>query len=268
MVELLSEEELRHQTRGRFPTHFQHAYRLYDLAHGALNGFNREVETAYERATLLICGKAFKSYYAILYLCEVAHTEDAGVILRSLFNLLVIQRWLRIDDSEAKSKKYLGWFWVVMYESIEHDRAIVSPDLAAMVKEQYNNHKALFEFQERGQAGMSKKWYQPEVNTIEQMAEQVGLKDHYEGIYRPLSSLEHSDALGYFSIVAQAQPKVDGSKLALFSDQFVPTYIRNAFMYFMDTLRTWNKVHAAFEEAKLDEIIEPAFGFFNSETGQ
>lgn len=269
MAELPSEEQMRQRSRERYPEHFGHAWNLYEFAHGVLENFKGSARTPYEISTWLICGKAFKSYYAVLYLCEVAHTEDAGIILRSLFNLLVIHRWISAENQLGRASRYLGWFWVVMHEQLDSNQAKVTPEMAGIVERQYEAHKRLRWYPDKeGKPKIRKKWHEPEAAMISDMADQVQLGSHYERLYKPLSSIEHSDALAYFAMVSQMETKDGGPSLALHSDLFVPAYVRNAFQCFADILRMWNSTHGAFEPAKLDEIVNPAMEFFKKEVGE
>lgn len=267
MAELLTEAEMRESMRNKYPDHFRHAWTLFEFAQEVLGNFKGTNTSPYGLSVWLIGGRAFKSYHAILNLCEIAHTEDAGVVLRSLFNLLVIERWISAQDAEARARRYLAWFWIVMHQDLERHSARISPDLAREVLKQYEAHKPLFEYTDtQGNRKLAKKWHEPEAQTIEQMAEQVDLKSHYDGLYRPLSSIEHSDALAYFAMVSQAETKDGGPSLAMHSDLFVPAYVRNGFQYFAEIFHLWNKTLKGAEEATLKSIIDEGMKFFKQET--
>ncbi len=269
VTQTLTEEQMRERLRQKYPEHFRHAWTLFEFAQEVLDNFKGAANKPYEISVWLICGKAFKSYHAILNLCEIAYTEDAGVILRSLFNLLVIQRWILAQDSDARARRYLGWFWLVMNEQLQQHEARISPELADMVRREYKNHREFFEYQDNeGNTKMRKKWYEPEARSIEQMAEQVEMKSHYDGLYRPLSSIEHSDAAGFFAMVSDMERKNSGPSLGLHSDLFVPAYLRNAFQYFADVFQMWNETHHGADEAKFNEIVQGGMGFFRQEVEQ
>ena len=267
MTELITEMQMRESMRKKYADAFFHAWTLFELAQEVLGEFKGKAESAYDRAVWMICGRAYKSYHAILNLSEIAYTEDAGIILRSLFNLLVINRWIASGNQDERARKYLGWFWIEMKKNLDYDRGKVSDDLADKALKNYEAHKRFFEYKDdSGVTRMRKKWHEPEAATLEQMADGVGLKDHYEGLYRPLSSIEHSDAVAYFAMVSQTETKDGGPSLALHSDLFVPAYIRNAFQYFAEIFATWNSVHKGVDETKLSGVIQPGMDFFREET--
>jgi hypothetical protein len=216
----------------------------------------------------LVGGKAYKSYHTILNLCEIAYTEDAGVILRSLFQLLVITRWLSLGNSEHKAQKYLGWFWVAMNKELDRYGSRIALGLARMVRRHYKDHNVLFEYRDtRGKLKMSKKWYEPDVKTLEQMATDVELKSHYDGLYKPLSSVEHSDALSYFAMISDVKRNKGAASVSLHSDLFVPAYLRNAFQYYGEILQTWNRTFSVLDEVKLEKLLREGIEFFSRDMG-
>ncbi len=258
-----TEEQLREQIRARYPEHFGYAWHLFELAQDALIQFNGDIRTPYEVATFLILGKSFKSYTTILKLCEIAHTEDAGIVLRSLFNLLVIDRWISKEYSENRSRRYLGWFWIAMNDQLSQNQALADPNLTKLVKEQSKQHEKLFEYRDKsGKMKMPDNWYKPDVNSIYDMAGEVELASHYDGLYRPLSSIEHSDALAYFAMIAALEKSGEGSRLNLHSDIFAPVYVRNAFQYFADIFQRWNKKSKVVDDKQLSQFVEGAITFF------
>lgn len=266
MAEPITEEQMRRAMRDKYTDHFGYARGLFEFAQEKLGKFEATADTPFKMALVLITGKAFKSHYAILNLCEIAHTEDAGILLRSLFNLLVIVRWMSYRDSEPKARRYLGWFWVAMKDPLKQPFIKVNPKMQEFIEAEYGNHKALFEYRDRqGQLKMAKKWYEPLVDNLEKMAEEVDLKEHYEGLYRPLSSIEHSDALAYFGMISEMEKRGDSKSLAMHSDLFVPVYLRNAFQYFGEILETWDRTVNAVPEPRLTEFLRGGVDFFKKE---
>jgi len=266
MDDLLTEDQMRRRLREKYREPFQHCWTLLELAQEVLGDFKGAAQTPYQRSMFLIAGRAFKSYHAILNLCEIAYTEDAGIILRSLFQLFVITRWLKTDTSEDRARKYLGWFWVVMHEEVEQDGTRIDPGLVKLVAEQYKNHEPLFTYTDKdGKRKMRRKWYEPEARSLEDMASQVELQNQYDGLYRPLSSIEHSDAVAYFGMISEMETKSEGSALSLHSDMFVPAYLRNAFQYFAEIFNRWNRTFRGVDEQDLTRVIDGGMSFFKQE---
>lgn len=89
MSQPLDEAQFRRSIYEKYREHFDHLYRLHQFTEQAIANFKSSAATAYEVSLWLILARAFKSFDSIRRLCEVALCEDAGVILRSLLNLLV-----------------------------------------------------------------------------------------------------------------------------------------------------------------------------------
>ncbi|MBZ5514027.1 MAG: DUF5677 domain-containing protein [Acidobacteriia bacterium] len=269
MTRALTEAEMRGKLRAEFPEHFRHAWTLFELAQGALGSFKAIADTPFKKSIALIGGRSFKAYHAILNLCEIAYTEDAGVILRSLFQLLVITRWLSMGDSEKRARKYLGWFWVAMMGELKLYESRIDPRLARAARNGYANHKGLFEYIDKdGKQRMSKQWCEPDARNLEQMAKEVDLTTHYDGLYRPLSSVEHSDALAYSAMVSEILTTQDGVSLNLHSDMFVPAHVRNAFQYFGEIFNTWNQTFAVLKEDHVRRVRTEGIDFFKQDMSE
>ncbi len=265
-IKPITEVQMRERIRNKYPKHFEHAYKLLCVAQSYLGDFKGTAETPFKKTIFLMGGKAFKTYYSIFNLCEIAYTEDAGVLLRSMFNLLVIMRWIREDDSHKRALKYLAWFWMALHQELELKRDSIDKDIAKRVEKQYRAHKVLFEYLDKdGKTQLRKKWHQPEVRSIKEMAESVGLSSHYKDLYRPLSSVEHSDALSYFPMIVDMDISGGKRSYALDSDLFVPAYLRNAFQYFAEIFNYWNKTFLVMNQTELKELINDGMRFFGEE---
>ena len=93
----------------------------------------------------------------------------------------------------------------------------------------------------------------------------MGLEKQYEEGYRSLSGVEHSDALAYFPMVAEAERKEDERKLEIQSDLFVPHYLRNGFQYFADIFRTCNKTIALADATQLERTVREGMKFYEAD---
>src|SRR5438309_88904 len=61
-----------------------------------------------EVSLALLYMKGFKSFWSIVRLCEARLSDDAAVVLRSLFNLLVIARWIGLSKKDRASWYMMG----------------------------------------------------------------------------------------------------------------------------------------------------------------
>ncbi len=229
------EEEQGNVARARtaYPTHFELAEALQDLAAEALDnvrgGPGPGQVTPQEFAQRLLFMKAFKSFWSIVVLSERRLTDDAGIILRSLFNLWIVARWIRCDPLRAQ--RYREWFWIAARPIIEAapERTKAHPDLLSGISE----GEAFF--REHGwKTGAGHEWHG---SKIKDMAAEVGLSRHYEVVYRGLSSIEHSDVMAYLPAIKASGPRL---AFSLWSDATMGDYLGLSFCYFAQIFEEWN----------------------------
>lgn len=199
----LSEEQFRQNIYEKYREHFHHVYRLHKCAESALQTYKHFVSNHYEATLSLIFGRACKSYDSIRRLCEIASCEDAGVLLRSLLNLLAITRWISVDPT-SRAKRYLDWYWISLKADADRFPDRVPQSWLPGIQKHFDALKAQFEYTDkRHQRRFAQQWYQPEAQSIRNLFEQVDLTKQYEEAYGPLSSIEHSDINAFFAMTAQ-----------------------------------------------------------------
>ncbi len=265
MPEPLSEEQFRQQIYETHREHWDHVYTLHRFAEGAMCSYKGFANTPYKECLILIFARAFKSYDAVRRLCEVASCEDAAVILRSLLNLLVVVRWISLDE-QKRARRYSHWYWVRMYEEIQKMKDSVSPDRLQFIQDRYDRVKSQFQYKDKkGAIRFFDHWYQPEANTIRDLFVQVDLEKHYEEAYRPLSGIEHSDATAFLQMITSVEAATDERRLEIQSDLFVPEYLRNAFQYFGDILSLCNRTIPLCNPSELEEILTVGKQFFEGD---
>ncbi len=245
----------------KYPEHFKHAKLLLVTAEDALE---KKVEapsdSAYAKAIALIFGRAYKSYFSAVRLGVAALTEDMGVIVRSLLNLYIIGLWISKSHREARARRYLAWYWIEMHRLLSLIPA--PPDAGDEIEREYRKYKGLFEYRDsRGKLRMLDQWHD---SNVKQMATAVGLTQHYNAVYKPLSATEHSSALSYFGMLSGSDQSV-GTTIALRDHKFVPFYLGYGYQYLAGVLFLWNKQFGALDSAALDEQIRKALNFFTQE---
>lgn len=263
MIQPSNEEvEFKRYIYNAYREHFDPFLRLHALAERSLNGFRGFVKDHYDASLVLIFPRAYKSYDSIRRLCEVALCEDAAVILRCLLNLLVVTRWLSLNP-KVRAEKYLRWYWIEMYREAEQSPSLYPGAHLSEIRTKYAAFKSLFEYSDaKGQSKMAKQWYVPRVNTLFDMFKEVDMEKHYEEGYKPLSGVEHSDAMAYFAMVAASEHSGDTRQLAIQSDLFIPHYLRNAFQYFGDIFRLCNKTISLTDAQELEQTIKEGMDFY------
>lgn len=259
---LIDEEQFKAITCEKYRNHFDHVFRLHQLAEESLLNYKGFAKNHHQGALVLIFPRAYKSFDSIRWLCEVARCEDTAVILRCLLNLLVVTRWIELKPS-SRARKYFAWYWVEMKREAEQLRDQIPAAHGADIQRNFMAIKSQFEYKDRkGRTKMARHWYEPEASTIFELFKEVGLEKQYEGGYRPLSGIEHSNAMAFFAMLAQSETQENERKLLIQSDLFVPAYLRNAFQYFADIFRICNKTIALIDGNKLEETIDAGMRFY------
>jgi hypothetical protein len=267
----MEEVEFKKYIYEKYRSHFTPFLELHHLAESALSNYNGFTKNHYDAALVLIFPRAYKSFDAIRRLCEVALCEDAAVILRCLLNLLVVTRWISLQP-DRRAEKYIRWYWVSIYREAEQFKGseefkgILQEAHLTEIQAKYDAVKPLFEYTDKnGDTKMPKFWYAPEANAIFDMFKEVGLEKQYNEGYRSLSGVEHSDAMAYYAMVGDAERSENRRKLAIQSDLFIPSYLRNAFQYFGDIFTICNATIALTDGNKLKEIVAQGKAFYEGD---
>lgn len=142
-------------------------------------------------------GKAFKTHTVIIMDCESGYGEDGSILARSLFELLIILKYILQDDSNGRIDRYLDYDWIIRHKTYEYaktkDYLIELMDQRELTSQQGQDtreevEKNAFIVQQKygyNRFGWANK-------TIKQMAEEVKLGDAYKTIYSLQSQFVHN----------------------------------------------------------------------------
>jgi hypothetical protein len=265
---MMDEEQFKATIIQKYQGHFDHYYRLHQLAQVSLVNYRALTKTYYETALQYICPRAFKSFDSIRRLCEVALCEDAAVVLRCLMNLMAITRWISMEP-EKRARKFLGWFFVELNGHVDEHPERFSAEAIASIRKRFESEKSQFEFVNRkGKPDFAREWYQPDVHSIYDMFKEVDLGQVYETDYRALSGTEHSDVMAYLAMFRNAEI-VDGErKLEIQSDQHIRKFLHGAFQYFADILGTCIKTIPVADPKALQEVVSGGLKFYKADAAQ
>lgn len=260
-----TEDQFKASVYAKYKQHFDYYYQLVGFAQTSLISHTYLVADHYGAALQFICPRAYKSFDTIRRLCEIAHCEDAGVILRCLLNLMAVTRWISLEP-QKRAKKYLGWYWIEVHAVFEKDPERFSAKAAADVVKRYDAEKSQFEFKNRkGNLEFARQWYEPDAKSIRDIFTQVDLEEHYDEAYKPLSGIEHSDVMAHFATFAKAEIVNGERKLEIQSDLFVPEYLRNGFQYFADIFALCNRTLAMADGKQLQDIVALGMDFYQAD---
>lgn len=135
--------------------------------------------------------KAIKTFRAIQYLIENGFGEDAAVLIRCQFELLTNFLYISKEDQNARAEKYIRYEYLLkekflkklfhsnlfyeVYEKLPEERK-------KEIRENCEKYEKLYP---------CKRFWSGK--TVEQMADDVGLKDYYISVYCLFSNLVHSN---------------------------------------------------------------------------
>ena len=155
----------------------------------------RTTSPIYEKVCAILFSEAYSRFPAIKTLCEDGLSHSALIVLRSLLNLFFIFHWISHKHTNARAKRYLGWYWKTMMYNIKNDPSNYDKEFKKEVRNNYRSIKHLYIYKRKSKCQLKRKkarfWYDP--LTIDKMAKDVGLEEHYKQGYKPLSWVEHLD---------------------------------------------------------------------------
>ncbi len=170
---------------------------LHDLVESKLqldinDGNNKDFFVAF------MMGKAFKTYEALGMLCKSGYGEDAFMLARTLFELMITLAYILQDETEERLLRYMSYDWVTrkrMYEYIATKKDL-SMHLNKAI-ESGNKENTIAEVEEEYKKVMEKYNYSNNTwsdKTIKGMSEAVGRSDAYNTVYRLQCNVGHTNA--------------------------------------------------------------------------
>jgi|JI8StandDraft_1071087.scaffolds.fasta_scaffold117101_2 hypothetical protein len=142
-------------------------------------------------------GKAFKTYEAIGLLCRSGYGEDAFMLARTLFELMVTTAYILQDTTEDRLTRYVSYGWVTrkqMYDYVVSNESLLAvlnkeiesgnrPDTVVEVEAEYK--KVMEKYKYKNNTWSDKK--------IDEMSELIGRLDMYKTVYKLQCALSHTN---------------------------------------------------------------------------
>jgi hypothetical protein len=169
---------------------------LHDLIDAKLEldiapGDNKDLFTAFA------IGKAFKTYEAVGILCRSGYGEDAFMLARTLFELMVTTWYILQDDTDDRLIRYMNYDWVTRKKM--YDYVITKDDLLSGLNkaiESENKEDTIVEVEAEYKKVMEKYKYGMgwSDKSIKDMSEAIGRSDLYNTVYSLQCTLGHTNA--------------------------------------------------------------------------
>lgn len=144
-------------------------------------------------------GKAFKTHEAILLLCKNGFGEDAFMLSRTLFELMVMTLYILADETEDRLMRYVEHDWVTRKQMFDYiatkdellktlnekiDSDATEPEVLATIEAEYQRVMDKYHYDIKGWSDKS----------IKGMAEDVGRGDAYKTVYKLQSIMDHTSS--------------------------------------------------------------------------
>jgi len=142
-------------------------------------------------------GKCYKTHAAILLLCRQGYGEDASVLARSLFDLLINLLYILADKNDERAYRYFRYDWVLRKKMFEYAKG--KPEIIDKIQQRANNplpnDVTIKEVEE--QTKLVQKMYKYSNNgwsdkSLHDMALEVDRIDAYQTVYRLQCQLHHN----------------------------------------------------------------------------
>lgn len=221
---------------------------LAELVDDVFKARSFHAKTQAQTIIIFFVAKAYKTLRAILHLCGQGYGEDAGILLRSLFEIAV--NALYIKDDEELAQRYVDFEAIYVY-NLSVDPALqdvykrLSEDKLAQICEE------AWRAQEKHGYKDKHRW---SGKSMGRMAKEVGLGKEYASFYVLMSQLTHSTAgSARYYMQEDKDSSVVGVKLSP-SDKLVREDLLTAGALVLGIVRRWNEQFNLGIETKIAEI--------------
>lgn len=177
-------------------TFFSFHERLHKIAQTQLqNEIHDTASKTFFQAFVL--GKAFKTFEAVLLLCHNGYGEDAFMLTRTLFELMVTDAYIMRDTTDDMLMRYLSYDWVTRKEMYDYIKE--NPGLLAQLNAELRsggNANAISEVEAEYQKAMDTYRYRNgwSDKSIKGMSEAIGRSDMYSTVYKLQCTVGHTNA--------------------------------------------------------------------------
>lgn len=149
--------------------------------------------------TTFALGKAYKTHEAILLLCRQGYGEDAAILTRSLFDLMITLLYILNDKTNKRVLRYFHYDPIIRKKMYDYAKTVST--FAKLFKDRELNPKpgdTTLEEVEKQAVAAQKKYNYGRMGwsdkPIRQMAEEVGREGAYQTVYYLQSNISHSAA--------------------------------------------------------------------------
>ena len=224
-------------------------------------GWKTKKKSVYEYVMSLLFSKAFKTYKGISILCKEGYGQDAGILLRSLFEIYVNIAYISKSKSEKRSKRYYEYSYIKKKHLVElfdnyrleekgfKDAGEYIQRNREEIYRLYNGVKDNYKNENR-----KKDEFHWSGKSIKRMASECGLGTDYAVVFFIFSQLVHSasttECLYVHANFAERQIASDVGP----SEEYIGIVLSHCNAIFLKILEKFDSVFNSGKERKIEEI--------------
>ena len=160
--------------------------------------------------TAFAIGKGYKTHGAVLLLGKQGYGEDASILARSLFDLLINLLYIQDDQTDGRAYRYFQYDWILRKKMFTY--ALGKPEIMDKIQERTNNPRpddtTIQEVEEQAKLSQEKNNYIERGwsdKSLHDMAQEVGRIDAYKTVYRLQCQLDHNATRSVNEYAKQSQ---------------------------------------------------------------
>ena len=190
----------------------------------ALLSFNQELRTLADKMldksqkmvgprdmfTAFAIGKGYKTHGAVLLLGKQGYGEDASILARSLFDLLINLLYIQADQTDGRAYRYFQYDWILRKKIFTY--ALGKAEIMDKIQERTINPRpddaTIQEVEEQAKLSQEKNNYTERGwsdKSLHDMAQEVGRIDAYKTVYRLQCQLDHNATRSVNEYAKQSQ---------------------------------------------------------------
>lgn len=201
--------------------------------------------------------KSYKTTNSILILCEKGNGQDAFMLVRTLFELLITIRYIFEKDTKSRIAQYYNYDDVLRSRIFSTIKKGKSHDVKQELRELVNKGEINLKSVKEKSKQILQNYTSDDAETwskrsIFRMAKEVGLKELYNSLYALGSQFIHSASRSENAYMKIVNDKVD--LLTYPSDEYVVESLVDSFTCFHQMVKQLNDIFNLKLEKRLSEI--------------
>lgn len=236
--------------------------KLRNIAKNCLSVYPKAFEMK-DYVVAFALAKAFKTHGAAIYLCKKSFGEDAGILIRTLFELDVLVGYSLADSTDETATLFIE------YESIDREKMYNANDkseIRDMMKQKKNYQEIINKVlansksakQNPGRLGKNNK---PQVATwsgknYEDMAKVAKLDDSYNIAYRLFSQLTHSSPRVVHWYLEEVTEDEKIRSKAYPTDNYIEECLVKSFDFLYDIVYAYNKRYSCKQDQNIAQLLQ------------